>query len=98
MDRGAWHTDVSEKECRGCVRGSEGIGKTSMYTRLDEYDVFRNSAQRQTDDGKCSERNAWEDSKARATHRQIRHETRMYIQTLRLRMDARIGNRMSSTR
>lgn len=38
------------------VRGSEGIGKTSMYTRLDEYDVFRNSAQRQTDDGKSAVR------------------------------------------
>lgn len=57
-DQGAWHTNVSAKECRECVRGSEDIGKTSMYTRLDEYDVFRNSAQRQTDDGKCSERNA----------------------------------------
>lgn len=69
-----------------------------MYTRLDEYDVFRNSAQLQTDDGKCGERDAWKDSEARATHRQIRHETRMCNQTLRLRIDARIGNRMSSTR
>ena len=74
--------------------GWRGHTQNKHNTWLDGYDVFRNSAQRQTDDEKrCSERNAWEDSKARATHREIRHETRVCNQTLRLRMDARIGNR-----
>lgn len=79
----------------GDACGDGDIGKTSMYTRLDGYDVFRNSAQRQTDNGRvCSERNAWGRQQGKSNTWAERHETRVCNQTLRLWMDARIGNRI----